>query len=105
MDSLLELRIRFATPRRWELKSFFSNRTHEIIKFKYEDPCQTVTRSGICFVHKTEKSSWLMCILLIEKMVHRIENFLLEIREKHLEKRDLHGIIKNWKSISSCYLR
>ena len=32
MDNLLELRIRFATPRRWELKSFFSNRTHEIIK-------------------------------------------------------------------------
>ena len=28
----------------------------------------------------------------------------VEIREKHLEKRDLHGIIKNWKSISSCYL-
>lgn len=45
-----------------------------------------------------------MRIILIEKMVHRIENFLLEIREKHLEKRGLHGIIKNWKSISSCYL-
>lgn len=36
-----------------------------------------------------------MRIILIEKMVHRIENFLLEIREKHLKKRDLHGIIKN----------